>query len=460
MVVDERRGFRETLRERAGTVRVRTTTAAVVVVGLALVAAALAMVILLKRSLTDDVRAAALLRADAVAELLSAGEDDGPVRIGDQEEEFVQVVDSGGRVTAASANVQGEPAILRLEPGRSREVSGLRFEDDSFLVVARSASTPQGSHTILVGRTLETVAESTQAVGSLLLVGLPILLIVVAGTTWAVAGRALAPVEAIRAEVDAISSRELHRRVPDPPGTDEIARLATTMNKMLARLQKGQAQQRRFVSDAAHELRSPVAAIRQQAEIALTHPERTTIEELGRVVFDEDERLERIVDDLLLLARIDETTLRPEMEPVDLDDLVLDEVDRLREATDLRVDISGVSAGRVSGVRAQLAKLVRNIAENAARHARGAVALSLTEDEKETVLTIDDDGAGVPPADRKRVFDRFVRLDEARDRDSGGSGLGLAIVAEIAAVHGGSAAALDSPLGGARVEVRLPRLDD
>ena len=255
MAADEKRGLSETLRARLGTVRVRTTTAAVAVVGLALIASAIAMVVLLRRSLTDDVRATALLRADAVAELLAAGEAEGPVRIGDQEEEFVQVVDEDGAVTTGSENVQGEPAIVRLEPGRSREVAGLPFEDDPFLVVARAASTSQGPRTILVGRTLETVAESTQAVVSLLLVGLPILLVVVAATTWGVVGRALAPVEAIRAEVDAISTRELHRRVPDPPGKDEIARLATTMNEMLARLQEGQARQRRFVSDAAHELR-------------------------------------------------------------------------------------------------------------------------------------------------------------------------------------------------------------
>ena len=166
------------------------------------------------------------------------------------------------------------------------------------------------------------------------------------------------------------------------------------------------------------------------------------------------------MEDLLLLTRIDEMAARPDTEPIDLDDLVLDEAERLREGTDLRVDISEVSGGRVSGVRTQLAKLVRNLAENAARHARGVVAMSLAESGGETVLRIDDDGAGIPPADRTRVFRRFVRLDDARDRDSGGSGLGLAIVAEIAAVHGGSAAALDSPLGGARVEVRLPRLDD
>ena len=140
-----------------------------------------------------------------------------------------------------------------------------------------------------------------------------------------VVGRALAPVEAIRAEVDAISAAALHRRVPDPPADDEIARLARTMNRMLDRLEQAQARQRRFVSDASHELRSPVASIRQHAEVALAHPDRTTTAELAETVLAEDLRLQRLVEDLLLLTRADEHTLALRRRPVDLDDLVFDE---------------------------------------------------------------------------------------------------------------------------------------
>jgi signal transduction histidine kinase len=155
-------------------------------------------------------------------------------------------------------------------------------------------------------------------------------------------------VEAIRAEVDAISGDALHRRVPDPPAGDEIGRLARTMNRMLGRLEQAQARQRRLVADASHELRSPVATIRQHAEVALAHPDRTTTE-LAGTVLAEDLRLQRLAEDLLLLTRADEHTLALRRRPVDLDDLVFDEARRVRGATGLRVDTTAVSAGRVEG---------------------------------------------------------------------------------------------------------------
>jgi signal transduction histidine kinase len=286
---------------------------------------------------------------------------------------------------------------------------------------------------------------------------MPILLLVFGLVTWFVVGRALAPVEAIREEVDAISSSRLDRRVSDPPGHDEIARLATTMNRMLERLQDGQLRQRRFVSDASHELRSPVTTIRQHAELALAHPDTTEIGELAEVVLEEDVRLQALVEDLLLLTRIDEGTMELHTEPVDVDDLVFEEAARLRGATDLRIDISNVSAGRVIGDRLKLERLVRNLADNAARHASSAIRLAVQEDDEHVVLEVDDDGPGVPGALRGVVFERFTRLDESRDRDGGGTGLGLAIVAEIAGAHGGTASVSDAPLGGARFEVLLPR---
>jgi signal transduction histidine kinase len=460
MVADSRLGLWSRLRAHAGTVRVRTTAGAVVVVGVALLVASIAMVVLLRRSLTANVSTAARARADAVADLLAEGISGCVVRGGDREEEFVQVLDPQGEVVACSPNLEGEDAVLRLAPGDTGRVEGLSFEDDQFLVVATSADTPQGPATVMVGRTLESVTESSQVVVSLVAAGFPLLLAVVAATSWRVVGRALAPVDAIRTEVDAISTAELHRRVPDPPGRDEIARLATTMNEMLARLEEGHDRQRRFVSDASHELRSPVATIRQHAEVAIAHPNRSSVEELAAVVLEEDIRLQRLVEDLLLLTRMDERTVHLRMTPVDLDDILLEEAQRLRSTTALRIRTDGVSAGRVSGDSAQLEKLVRNVTENAARHARSTVELSLTEADGEVLLRVDDDGRGIPPPERERAFERFVRLDEARARDSGGSGLGLAIVAEIAAAHGGSVVALEGPLGGLRIEAHLPRLRD
>jgi signal transduction histidine kinase len=309
----------------------------------------------------------------------------------------------------------------------------------------------------VVARSVEAVGEATGAVAGLLAVGLPLLLAVVGVTTWMVVGRALAPVEAIRTEVDAISAAALHRRVPDPPADDEIGRLARTMNRMLARLEQAQARQRRLVSDASHELRSPVAAIRQHAEVALAHPDRTTVGELAETVLAEDLRLQRLAEDLLLLTRADEHTLALRRRPVDLDDLVFEEARRLRAATGLRVDTGAVSAGRVDGDAAGLRRVLRNLGDNAARHAAGRLAFSLAERDGLVLLGVDDDGPGIPEADRERVFERFVRLDDARARDDGGSGLGLAIVAELVAAHGGTVAIGSSPLGGARVEVTLPR---
>jgi signal transduction histidine kinase len=449
-------------RERAGSVRVRTTALAVLVVGVALLIGSVLMVSLLRRSLTDNVRTAALVRAETVADFLRSSASGDPISVGDKEEEFVQAVDAQGQVVASSANVSGQSPVLRLSPGETGRIEHTPFEDapfepEAFIVVATSADVASGPVTVIVGRSLDTVAESTATTTGLLAVGIPLLLLVVGVVTWLVVGRALAPVESIRSEVEAISTRELHRRVPDPQGNDEIARLARTMNRMLGRLEEGQARQRRFVSDASHELRSPVATIREHAEIALAHPDRLGPEELAEVVLEENLRIQRLVEDLLLLTRADEGTLTHRNEPVDLDDLVLAEASRLNGSrTDVRVDPSQVSAGRVLGDPVQLDRLVRNVFENAVRHARGVVALSLRRADGEVVLTVDDDGAGIGPGDRGRIFDRFVRLEEARDRDSGGSGLGLAIVREIALAHGATVVVSESSLGGARFEIRFP----
>ncbi|MGH9267765.1 MAG: sensor histidine kinase, partial [Acidimicrobiales bacterium] len=340
-------------------------------------------------------------------------------------------------------------------PGGSTEIE-VPVDDGDFLAVATAANTAEGRFIVVVARSLEDVTDPTRAVTSLLFIGLPALLLVVAVTTWRAVGRALAPVEAMRSEVDEISAAELHRRVPDPPGKDEISRLAHTMNRMLGRLERAQARHRRFISDVSHELRSPVASIRQHAEVALAHPERTSTSELAETVLAENHRLQGLVDDLLLLARADEHTLGLRRNPVDLDDLVFAEARRLRGTTDLRIDTTEVSAGRVEGDATGLARVLRNLGDNAARHARSRVSFGVTEGDAAVVLTVDDDGLGIPGAARERVFERFVRLDDARDRDHGGSGLGLAIVAELVRAHGGTVTIADSGLGGARIEIVLP----
>jgi len=426
---------------------------AVAVVGIALVIAATVMLGILRRSLTDNVRSAALQRADTVASLISDGSFNDPIKAS-TDDEFVQVLDDRGRIVLASSNAEDGLIVEDLKPGETRGVE-VPFENDPFLAVATEDQ--QGHHTIIVGRTLDDVFESTGVVGTLLLVGTPLLLLLVGAVTWRVVGRALAPVESMRTEVDAISTSELHRRIPSAGGRDEITRLAATLNRMLERLEAGQVRQRRFVSDASHELRSPVSSIRQHAEVTLAHPGASSAEDLASIVLTEDLRLQRLVEDLLLLTRMDEHVDDARLTTLDLDDVVFEEVGRHRDATDRTIDSTRVSAGRVSGDRKQLTRLTSNLLENALRHAHGNVAVSLSQENGRVVLRVDDDGTGVPTQERARIFERFVRLQEARDRDSGGSGLGLAIVAEVAAAHGGAVVVLDSPLGGARFEVSLPR---
>ena len=455
------------MRGRLGSIRVRTTVAAVIVVGVALSLASVAMVTVLMRSLRGQVATTAVSKADALAQELESGILLEDLVLGDpnDDEEFVQIVDAEGIVLGSSPNVSGWAPIELVRPGVTRTIPArsppdVEPLDDPFLLVASDVEGAGGIQSVIVGRNLETVIEGRSALTIALVIIMPLLLLVVGLVTWLVTARALSPVDAIRAEVDAISTRDLHRRVPDPPGDDEISRLAGTMNRMLERLEAGQHRARRFVSDASHELRSPVAAIRQFAEVALAHPERTAVGELAEVVLEEDVRLQRLVEDLLLLTRIDEGTIPHPTGAVDLDDLLLEDAARLRATTDLKVDVRSVSGGRVIGDAEQLERLIRNLTDNASRHARGMVRLSLQEVDGRTILCVDDDGIGVDPAEREHIFQRFVRLDDARDRDSGGSGLGLAIVREVAMFHGGSVRILDNDLGGTRFEVDLPAQPD
>jgi signal transduction histidine kinase len=447
---------RERIRRRMGSIRVRTTAAAVLVVGLTLLLASMAMLTLLERSLRQNIGDTADARIEAIADDLSQQANSRGIAVADEDDEFVQVLDAGGDVIMSSSNLSGRPALAVLAPEEVRVIESVPFEDGAFLAVGGAATTADGPLTVVVGLSLEEVVETRGAVASLLAVGVPLLLLVVGVVTWAVVGRALAPVDAIRSEVEAISSKELHRRVPDPDGDDEITRLASTMNRMLTRLEQARRRERRFVSDASHELRSPVAVIRQQAEIAIAHPDRTTTDELAEVVLEEDIRLQRIVEDLLLLTRGDEGTLPLRMAPVDLDDVMFDEATRLRTSSGMRIDSSGISAARVIGDRIQLERLIRNLTDNAARHAASEIRLALRERDGRVELEVNDDGPGVPEEMRDAVFERFRRLDDARDRRHGGAGLGLAIVAEIVAAHGGVVSVEDAPLGGARFRVILP----
>jgi signal transduction histidine kinase len=389
-------------------VRWRTTLVAVGVVGATLVVTGTALAIVLRHTLTEQVREDAELRAQEIA----AGwrSDSSPLAVGDAEDQLVQVVDADGRVVASSPNVAGEPLVAMLDDGESAVVDGASGSGD-FLAVAAGSD----GRTVIVARSLDDVDETTWTLVFALGVGIPSVLLVVGATTWLLAG------------------------------------------PVLSRAERADRRQRQFVSDASHELRSPVAAIRQHAEVALAHPDRTAVDDLASPVLADAIRVQALVEDMLLLARMDEDALRLERRPVDLDDLVLDEVRRLRAITRLTVDGTGITAARVDGDPRMLARVVRNLGDNAARHAHTIVALGVRANADTVELCVDDDGPGVPPADRGRVLERFVRLDAARERDQGGgTGLGLAIVAEVVAAHGGSVSVSEAPLGGARFRLVLP----
>lgn len=265
-----------------------------------------------------------------------------------------------------------------------------------------------------------------------------------------------APVEAIRREVASIGGSDLHRRVPAGEGNDEIARLARTMNDMLERVEDASVRQQRFVADASHELRSPLARMRSELEVDLAHSEGADLTATHHRVLAETAGLQRLVDDLLHLARSDAGRVDIRREPVDLDDVVLSQARRLRLSNRIVVDLGQVSAAQVLGDRELLTRAVQNLADNAARHARTRVSFALNEVGGRAVLAISDDGPGIPIDEHERVFERFSRLDQARTYKDGGAGLGLAIARDIIVRHEGTIRIDRDHNPGARLVVDLP----
>ncbi|GAA2717011.1 two-component sensor histidine kinase [Actinoplanes palleronii] len=443
-------GWAATVGEHAS-VRLRTTALAVLVMAVALVTAAFALLLLVRGSLRGGIATAAEDRAAALAAQITTSGLPAPA-VDDEDDEFEyddvvwQVRDAAGTVVRSS---QSLPAPLPVT-----EADQVRISDSDHLYVVTTEDA--GPYTVIVAASLEEVGDSTGALATPLLIGVPLVLLVAGGITWLVVGRALAPVERIRREVEEITGERLDRRVPEPASRDEIHRLAQTMNRMLGRLQESRDRQQQFVGDASHELRSPLSSIRQAAEVSRLHPGALPEGELAGAVLEESARMERLVEQLLLLTRTGGAAARPEQD-VDLDDLALAEVRRVRRSG-RKVDSAGVGAGRVRGDQTALAQVVRNLTDNAARHARSTVRIAVrsTEDGGAVELVVEDDGDGIPAGQRERVFERFVRLDEARDRDAGGSGLGLAIVREIVTGHQGTVTITESALGGACFTVRLP----
>lgn len=265
----------------------------------------------------------------------------------------------------------------------------------------------------------------------------------------------LRPVESIRAETAGMTSRDLHRRVPVPPTRDAVAQLATTLNETLDRLQRSSDQQRRFVADVTHELRSPVASLRAVLEVAATHADRADWPEVAGEAIEDLDRIQALIEDLLTLARFDADDLTA-TGPLDLAALVSRHLASRSSYDGIVVKAVMLEEALVDGNARELDRLVRNLVDNAERHARSAVEVSVRNDDGRAVLTVADDGPGIAAAARSRVFERFVRLDDARSRGEGGAGLGLAIAYDIVARHRGRISARRSPAGGALLHVVLP----
>ncbi|PAZ09830.1 two-component sensor histidine kinase [Streptomyces sp. SA15] len=476
------------MRRLFGSVRSRATLAATLVVAVALVAAGAAVLLSLRSNLTDQAEAEADRSARTVAAGLALGKRYDQLSL-DGDEEPVQVVDENRRLVAASEDLQrisgtntdvvkpaqptapgggeegedsdgsnddGDDDESSLHPGeigeRTTYTNGSATIDgetgDYRFAAVKVEAKNKGLLIVYAGAPLSAEQSAVDTALTVMLIGFPLLLGVVAGVTWLVTRRALRPVEGIRGEMAAITaSEDLARRVPVPDTHDEVARLARTTNETLAALETSVERQRRFVADASHELRSPIASLRTQLEVGAAHPELLDVK--GAV--EDTVRLQRLAADLLLLARLDAGE-RPAA------DARFDLAALAREGVEGRagVTLEAPEAVDVAGSRGQMGRLLTNLLDNAQRHARSAVRVSVRREGEWAVAGVADDGDGVPGSDRERIFERFVRLDEARSRDDGGAGLGLAIARDVATRHGGTLTVRDAPTGGALFELRLP----
>jgi signal transduction histidine kinase len=410
-------------------VRLRATLAATAVVAVALGGASAVLVSVLAGSLADSAAAEAERRADLTVELLAVPSPPPPVE---------------GPGLMVAPDVVVRPAQPGVPPPTITQ-------SERFAVASRPVLTADGAVLVQARASLHPAAAALETLRSMLLPGVPALLLLVAGLTWLAVGRALAPVSAIRRELADITATDLHRRVPVPPARDEVRLLAETTNRTLDRLEQAVGRHRRFVADAAHELRSPLAVLRTRLEIAPPQP-------LAAEALADVERIQRLTTDLLLLARLDAGE-PPGHAEVDLGQVAAEEAALARPRTDVRVDLRIDAGTVVHGSAEQLPRLVANLVDNAVRHAASAVTVRLRQCEiggdGEAVLEVEDDGPGIPADQHEAVFDRFARLDAARARDAGGSGLGLAIARDIAVHHGGSLAVAGGPPG-ALLRARIP----
>jgi signal transduction histidine kinase len=434
-------------------VRVRITLAATLVTGVAVLLAGSWLVRTVERSLTDSVRTDGQVSLEKVRTALEQGNTVSELDLQAAGGAYLQVV-VNGRVVASS------PASTGLAPLDSYAPAGgvIRIDQAPMVFSQEVVNAPSGRVELLAASPLDPVRRSVDAVQEGLAVSFPLLVGAVGLLAWVLAGRALRPVESIRAEVEAITASTLGRRIPVPRSGDEVARLANTMNAMLDRLEDASTRQQRFVADASHELRSPVTAIRTELEVAQRTAGPADWPAVAGRLLTEEARLEAVIADLLLLASLDEGGDTPDTVVVDLAELAQEEARRRApDRAEVAIEVDAAAPVLVRGSRMQLGRALANLLDNAGRHARSTVRVAVHDRDGRARLLVDDDGPGVPEVDRERVFERFTRLDEHRARNgAAGAGLGLSLVRGIAERHGGTARVETAPLGGARVVLDLP----
>lgn len=445
------------MRRFFATVRFKTTAVAVLVVAVALAAGAMLLLVAQERSLVAGLDQSAGNRAADVADLARRGVLPPTLTAAHENEAFTQVVSSKGKILAASKNLEDDDRVVDVVPRSIRTVTVTRTDDPdgTFRVVARRVTTPTGTAVVYAGNNMEEVTAATKQLATLLAIGLPLFVLLVGVLTWLLTGRALRPVEEIRAEVSEIGERELHRRVPTPRSDDEIGRLARTMNEMLARLDDSADRQQRFVGDASHELQSPLTSLRARLEVNLAAPHEPDWRAGELDALDEVVEMQSLVDDLLTLARLDAASDPSREERVDVQAMVEREAARIAAQGRVTVEVQESRAGHVLGNPDQLRRAIRNVLDNAGRHASRKVTVSARMTDDDLELRFADDGPGVPAAERSRIFERFAQVDDARTRDGTGTGLGLAITRDIVESHGGTIT-LDSSVPGACFVIRLP----
>ncbi len=457
-------------------VRARLTLATTGVVALALAAGALVLVVALNVTLLGQRDAAAREQARGLAALVAAGRL--PEVLPGGGTSIAQVVDAAGRVVAASAG--GDRLVPLLDPsdlararaGEAVELPGRRLASSATLRVVAVPAGPSGGSTVLVAGSVADVERGLDAVEKAAVAACLALVLGVAVLSRWLVGSALRPVEALTRSAAELGTTGRAGALPLPAADDEVRRLAVTLNAMLARLDDAARRQRAFVADAAHELRSPLASIRTAVEVSrLGGPAGSPTEDDWRPVADgvlEDaDRMGRLVDDLLVLARLDAPPPATAPARGDLAAVADRVVERLGERLGerpgapggaVRVVRTGAAAAPVALADDTLERVVGNLADNAVRYARTRVELDVGTKDGQVVLTVTDDGPGVPAADRERVFERFTRLDDARSRTEGGSGLGLAIVRELVLAAGGDVR-LEDAAPGLRAVVLLPAVN-